>query len=110
MLAIHVFERTRALTGARIPWALNLCQFMPIMVGHLYRVAPNDRMDRISQRLGMSVSQLRDLNYDIGNDDTLATGQELCVVPNSCKGEKETFYSGMVYRDDKFFAAAKTGQ
>ena len=100
-------------------WSLNLNLTHPdyvvykkqvIMVGHLYRVAPNDRMDRISQRLGMSVSQLRDLNYDIGNDDTLATGQELCVVPNSCKGEKETFYSGMVYRDDKFFAAAKTGQ
>jgi len=78
-----------------------------VSVGHLYKVAPNERMDRVSQRLGMSVQQMRDLNYDIAsNDALLQPGQELCVVPNSCKGLKDTFYTGMVYKDDKFYAAS----
>jgi len=64
-------------------------------------------MDHVSQRLGMSVQQMRDLNYDIAsNDAVLQPGQELCVVPNSCKGLKDTFYTGMVYKDDKFYAAS----
>jgi len=51
-----------------------------------------------------------DLNFDLVNAtvDTLAIGRELCVVPNSCQGHRDTFYSGMVYKDDKFYAPAKT--
>ena len=80
-----------------------------VSVGHLYRVAPNERLDRIAQRLGMPMEQMLDLNFDLNaTDDTLTTGQELCVVPNSCQGQKDTFYSSMVYKDDKFYAAAKT--
>lgn len=101
-------------------WSLNMDITHPdyvvynqqvVMVGHLYKVAPNERMDRIAHRLGMSVQQLRDLNYDVAASDALLQpGQELCVVPNSCTGLKDTFYSGMVYKDDKFYAASKTGQ
>ena len=99
-------------------WSLNLDITHPdyvvyteqvVSVGHLYRVAPNERMDQISQRLGMSRQQLLDLNFDIAGNNTVETGQTLCVVPNSCKGQKETFYTGMIYRDEKFFASANTG-
>jgi len=100
-------------------WSLNMAISHPdyvvynqqiVSVGHLYRVAPNERLDHIAQRLGMSMEQLRDLNFDIAEVQTVETGQELCVVPNSCRGQKDTLYSSMVYKDDKFFAAAKTGQ
>ena len=99
-------------------WSLNLDLNHPdyivykenvVMIGHRYRVAPNERMDGISRRLGMPEQQLRDLNFDIADTNTLETGQHLCVVPNSCVGQKESFYSSMVYKMDKFFAAAKTG-
>ena len=99
-------------------WSLNMGIAHPdyvvynhqvVSVGHLYRVAPNERLDRIAQRLGMPMEQMLDLNFDLNaTDDTLTTGQELCVVPNSCQGQKDTFYSSMVYKDDKFYAAAKT--
>lgn len=99
-------------------WSLNLDITHPdyvvyneqvVSVGHLYRVAPNERMDQISQRLGMSMQQLRDLNFDIDGNNIVKTGQTLCVVPNSCRGQRETFYTGMVYKDEKFLASANTG-
>ena len=100
-------------------WSLNMGIAHPdyvvydgqvVSVGHLYKVAPNERLDRIAQRLGMTMELLLDLNFDLVNAtvNTLAIGQELCVVPNSCQGHRDTFYSGMVYKDDKFYAPAKT--
>jgi hypothetical protein len=70
-------------------------------------------MDHITQRLGMSMDLLYLLNWDLAlasrtTGSTLSPGQLLCVVPNSCTGTKDTFYSGMVYKNDKFFVAAKT--
>ena len=100
-------------------WSLNMDLMHPdyivykqqvVWIGHSYKVAPNERMDGISRRFGMSVEQLRDLNFDIANKSFVETGQELCVVPNSCVGAKDSFYSTMVYQNDKFFAAFKAGQ
>jgi hypothetical protein len=103
-------------------WSLNMPIAHPdyvvydkqvIWVGHLFKVAPNERMDHITQRLGMSMDLLYLLNWDLAlasrtAGSTLSPGQLLCVVPNSCTGRKDTFYSGMVYKNDKFFVAAKT--
>eukprot|EP00286_Rhodomonas_abbreviata_P022922 CAMPEP_0181315814 /NCGR_PEP_ID=MMETSP1101-20121128/15571_1 /TAXON_ID=46948 /ORGANISM="Rhodomonas abbreviata, Strain Caron Lab Isolate" /LENGTH=1134 /DNA_ID=CAMNT_0023423037 /DNA_START=135 /DNA_END=3540 /DNA_ORIENTATION=+ len=76
-----------------------------IHVGHRYRVlSGTEPLDRIVTRFGMSMEQLRQLNYDIREMEEVPEGYRLCVVPNSCKGLKDTIYSGLEYKDNKFLA------
>mmetsp|Transcript_28659 Transcript_28659/g.44878 ORF Transcript_28659/g.44878 Transcript_28659/m.44878 type:complete len:1164 (-) Transcript_28659:1820-5311(-) len=76
-----------------------------IYVGHRYKVlAPTEPLGGIMKRFGMTDMQLHQLNYDLANATEVEQGMELCVVPNSCTGMRNTIYSGLVYEDGRFFA------
>ncbi len=62
-----------------------------IMLGHLYRIDYENEMPAsIARRMGMSLQQLKDLNYDVDTTHPLRRGQMLCVIPDSCKGMART--------------------
>lgn len=65
----------------------------PLMVGHLYRTRSNDEPLEIAKRMGMTTTQLQNLNYGLQLSSRLAAGVMLCVVPNSCTGNTQTKYS-----------------
>lgn len=97
-------------------WSLNQGMMHPdyivygqqvVNVGHLYKVATNDRIDGVAKRMGMSPAQMAELNYDVKGAMELQPGQELCVVPDSCEGMSRTIYSGTVFENGKFFNDAK---
>jgi len=49
----------------------------------------------VAKRMGMSDEQMENLNYKMDLEKPLQQGQELCVVPNSCRGSTKTKYSGL---------------
>jgi hypothetical protein len=58
-----------------------------ITIGHLLRMdSENEMPASIARRMGMSLQQLKDLNYDVDTTHPLRRGQMLCVIPDSCKG------------------------
>lgn len=71
------------------------------MADFLFQVAANDRAQNVAMRMGMSIAQMRDLNYGLGDETATLMEQgmmELCVVPNSCLGMKQNIYSDLTYR------------
>jgi hypothetical protein len=72
-----------------------------VMVGHMYRIDSNGEMPAaVARRMGMSIQQLKDMNFDVDTIRPLRRGQMLCVIPDSCRGMK----SGEVdikYKDNK---------
>jgi len=74
-----------------------------INVGHTYRVlAGTETLEQITRRFGMTMEQLKQLNYDLMDATEVMEGARLCVVPNSCTGLSQTIYSGLQYQDNKF--------
>jgi len=86
-------------------WSLNLQVAHPdfvvnagqqLSVGHLYRSGSRrDMPDAIARRMGMSAELLRDLNFDVDLSAPLELGQELCVVPDSCRGAARSALSSI---------------
>jgi len=84
-------------------WSLNLALHHPdfivhagqqIAVGHLYRsVSRHEMPAAVAKRMGMSEDLLRDLNNDLDHTAPLRLGQELCVVPDSCRGDARSALS-----------------
>ncbi|EKX35823.1 hypothetical protein GUITHDRAFT_155380 [Guillardia theta CCMP2712] len=84
-------------------WSLNAKVFHPdylvysqqnISVGHVYRSELADvGLDVVAARFGMTLSQVVEMNFNLAGAAFLPKGQRMCVVPNSCKGMKQTIYS-----------------
>lgn len=84
-------------------WSLNANVFHPdylvysqqnISVGHVYRSELADvGLDVVAARFGMTLSQVVEMNFNLAGAAFLPKGQRMCVVPNSCKGMKQTIYS-----------------
>jgi len=56
----------------------------------------------IAKRMGMHIDHLTFLNFGMDPMATLSTGQELCVIPNSCEGMGVSAYDQNL-ADPSFF-------
>lgn len=64
-------------------------------VGRLYTVAASDSLYAISKRFGTPLETLYQLNYDLHGQPMVAEGFDLCLIPNSCRGEEASVYEGV---------------
>lgn len=77
-----------------------------IMIGHKYRAGPKETAGGVAKRMGMPMHQFQLLNYDLRQqlnssaDVKLQPQQELCLIPNSCKGMGKTHFSEIKYIDE----------
>jgi hypothetical protein len=101
-------------------WSLNLGIGHPdimiydeqvILLGHKYRAGPQETAGGVAKRMGMPIAQLALLNFDLrlhleegGADVPLNTSQELCLIPNSCKGLASTHFSQIKLKDEDMLA------
>ena len=85
-------------------WSLNTAILHPdyviyggqtVNIGHLYSALSNEMPLEIAKRMGMTEAQMRALNYGIRLGEPLERGDQLCVVPNSCRGAGASRYSGL---------------
>jgi len=71
-----------------------------VMVGHLMSMdSRRETAGSLAQRMGMGLDQLLDLNFGLDMEAPLALGQEVCVVPNSCRGMAKTIQGTIEYQD-----------
>jgi hypothetical protein len=69
-----------------------------IEIGHLFRMdSENEMPGVVARRMGMSIQQLKDLNYDVDMSRPLRRGQMLCVIPDSCKGMAKSIEGDIKY-------------
>ncbi len=59
-------------------------------IGRLYTVAASDNLNAIAKRFGTPLEMLYKLNNDLQGKPFIQEGSELCVIPNSCKGQDES--------------------
>lgn len=101
-------------------WSLNLNIGHPdimiydqqvVMVGHKYRAGPRETAGGVAKRMGMAMRQLALLNYDLRHlleggaaDVALNKSQELCLIPDSCKGLASTHFSQIKLEDEDSLA------
>lgn len=71
-----------------------LFQGQAIDIGRLLVVSPNDSLYAIAKRYGTDLESLYDLNMDLGRNASIEVGMELCIVPDSCKGERNSVFNG----------------
>jgi len=105
-------------------WSLNSQirhpDFLPdegevINVGHLYRALKQDTIGTVAKRMGMTRDQVALLNWDLRTkvnlsiDFVLMPNQEVCVIPDSCKGMTSTVYNSLTFADPKSFAEQLMG-
>eukprot|EP00960_Hanusia_phi_P066323 766376-Hanusia_phi.AAC.2 len=105
-------------------WSLNSNirhpDFLPdggeqIYVGHMYRALKHDTIGTVAKRMGMTRDQIALLNWDLRSkvnmsiDFELVPNQEICVIPDSCKGMTATVYSSLTFADPKSLAEQLIG-
>jgi hypothetical protein len=82
-----------------------------VMIGHKYHAGPQETAGGVAKRMGMPTRQLALLNYDMREhlegglaDVVLNKSQELCLIPNSCKGLASTHFSQIKLEDEDSLA------
>ena len=86
-----------------------------IRVGHKYRAGPQESTGGVAKRMGMTMQQLLLLNRDLRRplsrqraeieiDAPLRPHQELCLMPDSCRGMARTHISRIKYEDAETLA------
>ena len=69
-----------------------------VHVGHLMVMDSDKTMPTdLARRMGMPMDQLQFLNYGLDMSKPLRLGQEVCVVPDSCKGMTKTVMGTIEY-------------
>ncbi|EKX51525.1 hypothetical protein GUITHDRAFT_161548 [Guillardia theta CCMP2712] len=61
-------------------------QGQTIRVGVLYKTHPNELPEQVAKRMGMTITQLQNMNFDIVPGTFIPDGSVICTIPNSCLG------------------------
>jgi len=77
-----------------------------LYTGHVYKVNLRDNLYDIAARFGTTEAFLHYMNADLCEDNTIDVDQELCILPNACKGHVKSPY-GQAGAKDNWYAGAK---
>lgn len=78
----------------------------PLYTGHVYKVNLRDNLYDIAARFGTSETFLHYMNADLCEDNKIEVDQELCILPNACKGHVKSPY-GQSGAKDNWYSDAK---